>query len=166
MTKPQTEIERLRTELESAFRNRGDLYRLMLDALEAELGADRAETVLTDVVEARGREVAAAAFSGFGPCDAVAVGQAFLAASPDCGRMYPADVEQAEDRIAFQVRRCPLKDAWRDAGLPEKRIAQLCRIAGGFDRGLFEAVGLTFQNRTWSPGASDGCCWIELSNGT
>ena len=165
MSSSHGDIEKLRAELEAAFRNRADLYRLTLDRLDRELGGTRAEELLTEIVEERGREVAATAFARFGPSDAVAVGEAFLAVSPDGGRMYPADVSREPGCIAFQVRRCPLKDAWIEAGLPRERVAQLCRIAGGFDRGLFEGVGLTFRNRTWTPGAGDGCCWIELSNG-
>ena len=44
---------------------------------------------MVKVVEKRGQEVAAAAFSGFGPNDARAIGEAFLAVSPDGGRDVP-----------------------------------------------------------------------------
>ena len=54
--------------------------------------------------------------------------------------------------IAFKVRRCPLKDAWVEAGVGDEKLATLCRIAGAFDRGLFEATGVRFANVTWTPG--------------
>lgn len=155
--------ERLASELESAFRNRADLYRLMLEELTAELGAARAEAVLARAIERRGREVAATAFAGFGPRDARRIGESFLAASPDGGRMYPVDVERRADGIAFQVRRCPLKDAWVEAGVGGEDLARLCRIAGAFDRGLFEATGVRFANTTWMPG-HEGCCRIDLAD--
>lgn len=161
--RPEPDVETLRSELEAAFRNRADLYRLTLEELEAEVGVERAEEILNRIVERRGGEVAAVAFRDFGPGDAVPIGEAFLAVSPDGGRMYPADVSRETDAIAFKVRRCPLKDAWVEAGLSSERIAQLCRIAGGFDRGLFEATGIRFENRTWQPGDGPGCCWIRLS---
>jgi hypothetical protein len=161
---PAARAERLASELEAAFRNRADLYRLMLDELTAEFGAQRAEAVLTHAVEKRGREVAAGAFSGFGPNEARAIGEAFLAVSPDDGRMYPTEVERGETGIAFRVKRCPLKDAWVEAGVDEDRLATLCRIAGAFDRGLFEATGIRFENVTWTPGHGSGCCHIFLSN--
>ena len=47
-------------------------------------------------VEKRGREVAELAFAAFGPNDARAIGEAFLAVSPDDGRMYPTDVERSD----------------------------------------------------------------------
>lgn len=155
-------IETLSRELDAAFRNRADLYRLFLEELEASVGLDAAEALMVRVIEKRGREVAAAAFSSFGPNDARAIGEAFLAASPDGGRMYPTEVDRGDHSIAFRVRRCPLKDAWMEAGIGDDRLTVLCRIAGAFDRGLFEATGVRFENVTWSPGHGADCCHIWL----
>lgn len=155
--------EQLARELEAAFRNRADLYRLMLDELSAELGRERAEAVLIRAIEKRGREVATTAFAGYGSHDARAIGEAFLRVSPDGGRMYPTEVERRPDSIAFQVLRCPLQDAWREAGVGDRDLAALCRIAGAFDRGLFEATGVRFENVTWTPGHR-GCCRIALTD--
>jgi len=156
--------EKLAAELDSAFRNRADLYRLMLEELSAELGEAKAEEVLVRAIERRGREVAEVAFSSFGPNDARAIGEAFLAVSPDDGRMYPTDVERSDSHIAFKVKRCPLKDAWVAADVGDDRLATLCRIAGAFDRGLFEATGVRFDNVTWTPGHGTGCCHICLTD--
>lgn len=156
--------ETLARELEGAFRNRADLYRLLFDELSAAFGEERAEQILSVAIEKRGREVAATAFAGFGPNDARAVGEAFLAVSPDGGRMYPTEVERETHSICFRVRRCPLKDAWTDAGVGDERLAVLCRIAGAFDRGLFEATGVRFDNVTWTPGHGSGCCHIRLTD--
>lgn len=164
MNRAEPDIETLRAELEAAFRNRADLYRLTLEELEIEIGPERAEVLLSRIVERRGGEVAATAFARFGPRDSVAIGEAFLGVSPDGGRMYPVDVTREPDAISFQVRRCPLKDAWVESGLEPERVAQLCRIAGAFDRGLFEATGIRFANRTWQPGDGPGCCWIRLND--
>lgn len=157
-------LARLRAELEGAFRNRADLYRLFFHTLKERLGPAEAEAIMVEAVEERGREVARLAFSGFGANDAKAIGEAFLAASPDGGRMYPTDVERREDGIAFRVRRCPLKDAWTEAGMHNDELATMCRIAGAFDRGLFETTGVRFSNRTWKPGDGARCCIIALTN--
>ncbi|WP_246671041.1 MULTISPECIES: hypothetical protein [unclassified Mesorhizobium] len=106
MIDPEARAEKLSRELDSAFRNRADLYRLFLDELTGELGAERAEAIMTRTIEQRGKEVAAAAFAAFGPNDARSIGEAFLSVSPDDGRMYPTDVERGPDRIAFKVKRC------------------------------------------------------------
>ncbi|MER8382742.1 L-2-amino-thiazoline-4-carboxylic acid hydrolase [Mesorhizobium sp. M0199] len=164
MTDVEARAEKLSRELDSAFRNRADLYRLLLDELTAEVGAEKAEAIMIRTIERRGKEVAASAFADFGPNDATAIGEAFLAVSPDGGRMYPTDVERGQGRIAFKVKRCPLKDAWVEAGVGDKKLATLCRIAGAFDRGLFEATGVRFDNVTWTPGHGSGCCHIALTN--
>ncbi|ESY14151.1 MULTISPECIES: L-2-amino-thiazoline-4-carboxylic acid hydrolase [unclassified Mesorhizobium] len=164
MTEPEARAEKLSRELDSAFRNRADLYRLFLDELTGELGAEKAEAIMIRIIEQRGKEVAAAAFARFGPNDAPAIGEAFLAVSPDGGLMYPADVERGPDHIAFKVKRCPLKDAWVEAGVGDEKLATLCRIAGAFDRGLFKATGVRFDNVTWTPGHGPGCCHIALTN--
>ncbi|WP_378944639.1 L-2-amino-thiazoline-4-carboxylic acid hydrolase [Mesorhizobium sp. ANAO-SY3R2] len=164
MTEHAARAERLAAELDAAFRNRADLYRLMLDELAAEFGDQKAEEIMVRAIEKRGREVAEVAFAGFGPNDARAIGEAFLAVSPDGGRMYPTDVERSDSHIAFKVKRCPLKDAWTEAGVGDERLATLCRIAGAFDRGLFEAMGIRFENVTWTPGHGPGCCHICLTD--
>ena len=164
MTDLEQKAAALSRELDAAFRNRADLYRLIYEEVEAEHGPDAAEDILTRAVERRGKEVAAAAFSSFGPNQARAIGEAFLAVSPDGGKMYPTDVERGERHIAFRVKRCPLKDAWAGAGVGEERLTTLCRIAGAFDRGLFEATGVRFDNITWTPGHGSGCCHIALTN--
>lgn len=164
MTDAVSRAETLSRELDSAFRNRADLYRLFYEELVREVGAERAEAIMIRVVEKRGQEVAAAAFADFGPADARKIGEAFLAISPDGGRMYPTDVELSDTGISFRVRRCPLKDAWVEAGVGDEKLATLCRIAGAFDRGLFEATGIRFENVTWTPGHGPGCCHIKLSD--
>jgi hypothetical protein len=123
----EARADALSRELESAFRNRADLYRLMWEELRAEWGAPAAERVMARAIEKRGREVAAA-FAGLGPNDARAIGEAFLRVSPDGGRMYPVEVDRFDGGIAFRVKRCPLKDArprtWpRCAGSPAPSTA-------------------------------------------
>lgn len=43
-----------------------------------------------------------------------------------------------------------------------ERRATLCRLAGAFDRGLFETAGVGFAAETWRPGRA-GCCRIRLT---
>jgi hypothetical protein len=71
------------------------------------------------------------------------------------------DDAQALD-IKFHA--CPLKEAWQAAGLPDERIATLCRIAGVVDNGTFEAAGFAFSAETWQPG-EDGCCFLHIRPG-
>ncbi len=152
----------LRRELAEAFAARAHLYRLILDVLGERHGAAEAESALAEACRRRGAEVAAALFQNVPP-DPEAVGRRFLLASPDGGDLYPHVAETTADGFTISVQSCPLKTAWQDAGLPPARVAALCRIAGEFDRGLFEAAGVSFENSTWTEARGGGCCRITLS---
>jgi L-2-amino-thiazoline-4-carboxylic acid hydrolase len=151
----------LRRELEDAFKGRAHLYRVMFDVLTERLGAAEAEAVLAEVCERRGREVAPLLFKEV-PADPQAIARRFLAVSPDGGDLYPHEASGTPDSFTIAVHSCPLKQAWMEAGLPADDIARLCRIAGAFDRGLFEAAGVGFENSTWSEERGGGCCRITL----
>jgi hypothetical protein len=154
--------ETLRRELAEAFAARAHLYRLLLDVMGERHGAAEAEAVLAEVCHRRGVEVAALLFRDVPP-EPGAVARRFLSVSPDGGELYPHDVSGTTDRVTIAVSSCPLKTAWHNAALPPERVAQLCRIAGAFDRGLFEAAGVRFDNSTWTEARGGGCCRITLS---
>jgi hypothetical protein len=153
--------ETLRRELSDAFKNRAHLYRLMLEVLTERYDAAEAEALLTEVCDRRGREVAPLLFRDM-PADPEAIARRFLSVSPDGGDLYPHDTEQCADSFTISVHSCPLKEAWLEAGLGGEAVARLCRIAGAFDRGLFEAAGVGFENSTWSEARGGGCCRITL----
>jgi hypothetical protein len=153
--------ETLRRELTEAFKGRAHLYRLLLAELTARHGAREAEDVLATICERRGQEVAPHLFAGLLP-DPEAIGRRFLSVSPDGGDLYPHDLEVADGAFTVSVHSCPLKAAWQEAGLPADTVATLCRAAGAFDKGLFEAAGVTFENSTWSEARGGGCCVITL----
>jgi hypothetical protein len=163
---PATE-DTLRRELADAFKARAHLYRLLLDVLDERHGAAEADAVLAAICERRGREVAPLLFAGCA-VEPEAIARRFLSVSPDGGDLYPHETSAAPGRFTIAVHRCPLKQAWEESGLPPERRARLCRLAGAFDKGLFEAAGLGFETSTWSedrqssiPGG--GCCRITLS---
>jgi hypothetical protein len=155
------DADMLRRELADAFKNRAHLYRLMLDVLSERHGAVDAEAALLEVCERRGREVAPLLFAGVPP-EPEAIARRFLSVSPDGGDLYPHETAIEPERFTIRVHACPLKQAWQESGLPDAQVARLCRIAGAFDRGLFEAAGVVFHNSTWSAGR-EGCCHITLS---
>ncbi len=153
--------DQLRRDLMGAFQNRALLYRDIYREMAAAFGPEAAERVLSRAIYARGKATAEAAFPTFGPQDACGLGEAFLAASPDEGRMFPTDVTRTPGSISFKVKQCPLKTAWIAADTPADEIATLCRIAGRFDNGLFEHSGAVVETETWRDGM-EGCCRITL----
>lgn len=154
--------ETLARELEAAFRNRALLYWSIYDELRRELGAERAEAILGSAIERHGAAAGTALFAGLAERSPAAVAQAFLAVSPNGGTMYPHEVRRdADGAVHVKVTRCPLKDAWTEAGLGSEDLRTICRIAGRFDTGCFGRSGVAFAADTWTPG-STGCCELHL----
>ncbi len=157
-----TDREILVRQLEDAFANRALLYWEIYRAFAAEIGPDRAAATLAAAIERRGEAAGKALFGRLEMPTPKAVADAFLAVSPDGGRMFLHDrIDEPDGSVRIEVRRCPLQDAWRKAGLTEAEQARMCRIAGRFDNGCFGAAGIGFAARTWEPGAS-GCCRLHL----
>ena len=153
----QTSEQRLRAQLYGAFKNRAMLYYRIFDEMRRTLGEEQASEILSRAIYGRGTEIGAA-FARYGPADMVGLRDAFLA-------MIPADVQRCDaGGLDIKLQRCPLKDAWREAGVPEADVARLCRIAGRVDNGTFEAAGFEFWADTWQPGR-DGCCHLHVRPG-
>jgi hypothetical protein len=153
-----------RKDLVAQMKNRALIYMEMYDVLAEELGAARAEALLTKAIYRRGRS-AGAALAKYGPGDLAGLRDAFLAGVPGGAELFhPQVLRDDGERLEIQLHGCPLKEAWREAGLPEEKVETLCRIAGAVDKGLFEGAGFAFANRTWAPGA-EGCCFLSIRRG-
>ncbi len=162
------DAEKLKRELDDAFKARARLYRAILDELTAELGAERAEAILGRAIEKRGIAAGTALFGALEKLTAKDVADRFLAVSPADGTLYPhtrADQNGAngETGVTVKVHRCPLQDAWREDGASDAEIERLCRISGQFDTGCFGVAGVAFEATTWTPG-STGCCTLFLGS--
>jgi hypothetical protein len=157
--------DKLRTQLYGAFKHRAMLYYRIFDEMRRALGEEKATEILSRAIYARGTEIGAAAFARYGPGDLPGLRDAFVAMIPDEGRMFEADVERCDaGALDIRLQRCPLKDAWLEARVPEADVARLCRIAGRVDNGTFEAAGFEFWAETWQPGR-DGCCHLHVRPG-
>ena len=160
---PATRADRLARELDAAFQARARLYWHLYVTLREAHGAAEAERLLGLAIERTGAEAGARLFAGLGEADPLAVATRFLTvASPDWGRLFPHELERAEDgTVTLRVRRCPLKDAWLADGRTPEEVATLCRIAGRADHGVFGEAGCGFDAETWAPGR-EGCCTLRL----
>jgi hypothetical protein len=153
-----------RRDLVAQVKNRALVYMEMYDVLVAEFGEQRAEELLTRAIYRRGRSMGTS-FAKFGPADLEGLQKAFLASVPGGEEIFrPQVLKEGGGELEIQLHGCPLKDAWREAGLPEHKVATLCRIAGAVDKGLFEGAGFRIENRTWTPGAK-GCCFLRILRG-
>ena len=158
------DTERLRRDLYAAFKNRALMYWHVFDELRRALGEPQAIALLSSAIEARGREIGRQ-FSRYGPADLAGLRDAFVGGVPDDGRMFAPRVDRCDaTALDITLQRCPLKEAWQEAGVADADIATLCRIAGRVDNGTFEAAGFEFAADTWQPGR-DGCCHLHVRPG-
>jgi L-2-amino-thiazoline-4-carboxylic acid hydrolase len=153
-----------RRDLVAQIKNRALIYMEIYDVLSAEVGASRAETLLAEAIFQRGL-AAGKSLATYGPDDLEGLKKGFLESVPGGADLFKPRVLRCDrDNLEVQLQGCPLKDAWREAGLPEDKIATLCRIAGAVDQGLFRGAGFKVENRTWTPGA-EGCCHLNIQRG-
>lgn len=156
--------DQLRQELYDSFQNRAMVYQRVLLELEEELGRERAAALLARAIEARGRDKGPS-YARFAPDDFAGLRDAFLGNIPDEGRMFAPEVLRCDETgLDIHFHRCPLKEAWQQAGLAEEEVARLCRIAARVDNGMFEAAGFTFEADTYQPGV-EGCCRLHVRPG-
>ena len=156
--------DRLREELYGSFKNRAMIYYRMWKTLSAEVGEERAGELMKQAIYDRGVEIGQQ-FKHIDNKDLLALKDAFLGIIPDEGRMFAPEVLRADaEGVDIKFHRCPLKEAWLTAGLPEAEVAMLCLIAGRVDNGTFEGAGFNFHADTWQPGR-DGCCHLHLRPG-
>jgi hypothetical protein len=156
--------ETLRQQLYDAFANRAHIYHLLFDQLRSELGPERAAELMGRAIYRRGAQNAAR-YAAFAPHDLDGLRQAFLASLPDEGAMFAPEVIRCDaEGLDIKFHRCPLKQAWLDAGLAPEEVATLCRVAARVDSGLFEAAGFRFHADTYRPGA-EGCCFLHVRPG-
>jgi hypothetical protein len=154
--------EQLRAQLYDSFKNRAVIYYLIFDELRTELGAARAEEILSRAIYRRGQQQGRERFARFAPSDLAGLKEAFLGGVADDGRMFQPEVLRSDDeRLDIKFHACPLRDAWQEAGLGPEEVATLCRIAARVDIGLFEGAGFRFSAETWRPGA-EGCCCLHV----
>ena len=150
-----------RRDLVAQMKNRALIYMEIYDVLSAELGAAKAEALLAKAIYQRGLS-AGKSLAQHAPADLAGLKASFLASVPGGEEIFQPQVLRCDaGALEMQLHGCPLKDAWRDAGLAEEKVATLCRIAGAVDKGLFEGAGFKFENRTWAPGR-EGCCFLSI----
>jgi hypothetical protein len=119
---------------------------------------------MTRAIYNRGRDVGQA-FKRFAPSDLAGLKDAFIGGLPGGEAFFQPEVKRCDAaKLEIKFHDCPLKAAWVKAGVPEAKLATLCRIAGIIDNGAFEAAGFSIENRTWTPGET-GCCNLHITPG-
>lgn len=151
-------------QLRAALKSRAMVYLAMYEEMAAEFGADKAREVCKRAIYKRG-EAIAAHFAPHAPADLAGLKDTFLNFIPQAAHLFAPEVVQCSgDELEIQFHRCPLKEAWQDAGLDGAELANLCDIAGIVDYGTFEKAGFSITSDTWQPGRQ-GCCRLHIHPG-
>ena len=144
-----------------SFKNRAMIYSLLLEELSAEWGEEKALEVMGRAIRRRGEQVGRK-FAVFAPDDLTGLRDAFLGGIPDQGRLFEPEVlKQTDQELVIKFHRCPLKEAWLEAGMAQEEVAKLCEMAAQVDVGTFEGAGFGFHADTYQPGG-DGCCRLNI----
>jgi hypothetical protein len=140
-------------------KNRARIYLHIYRELSKELGKDHAVTALKRAIYARGKEKGIQLAGKIGRPDLHRLGLAFMEGKGDMDAFGHEIVEERPDCIVLRLNRCPLSDAWEEAGLSPDEKRELCDIAYQVDFGKFEEAGyrLSFDCRI-----ADGCKSCDL----
>lgn len=155
---------KMREMLVDSMKSRALFYYAFYKEFSAEFGAAKAEEVMKRAIYKRGLEIGKH-FARFAPGDMTGLKTAFLEKVPDPEATFNPKVERCDAQgIDILLQGCPLKEAWKEAGLSDAEVAKMCSIAGRVDNGTFEGAGFTFSADTWQPGRS-GCCHLHIRPG-
>jgi hypothetical protein len=160
-----TDNEQLLIEqLRNAMKSRALVYAAMYEEMATEFGADKAREVCKRAIYKRG-EAIADVFAPHAPADLKGLKDTFLNFIPQGKHIFAPEVVQCTTHeLEIQFHRCPLKEAWQEAGYAGEALAILCDIGGIVDYGTFEKAGFSIQSDTWQPGR-EGCCRLHIRPG-
>jgi len=151
----------LQQALYDANRERAMIYLAIFQELRHRHGADEAIDVMRAALFERGRAFGET-LKQFAPGDFRGLCDAF-AYVPDGGAMFsPQEIRCDDSVLELKMRKCPLKEAWQAAGIPEDDLQLLLNCASAMDEGTMDAAGFALKIRTWQPG-EEGCCHLEIT---
>lgn len=152
----------LRMQLKGALRSRALLVAALLDELEPEVGAERAEALLTRAMRGRGEAAGRRFLADCAPAAFERLRARFIDILPDHGGLFEIETTRCDaGGLGLKFRTCPVKEAYEEAGIAPERMQRLLRIAGGGDVGTFEGAGFAIRNDTWVAG-DPGCCHLHI----
>ena len=154
--------EDARKALIAQMKNRAMMYYYIYKEVSEEVGAQKAAEILKRAIYKRGLDVGKM-LAEFGPDDLNGLKDAFLdRVVPYDGSMFQPEIIACDaEELDIKFHRCPLKEAYLEAGLSEDETAAMLEIAAQVDYGTFEGAGFDFHAETWQPGRS-GCCHLHV----
>jgi hypothetical protein len=151
-------LEKLRDEI----KNRALIYREIYLRLSAELGAESAARLMGEAVYERGKDKGEQLRDKIGEPDLARLAGAVMRGKDEMDAFGHEIVEVTDARAVLRLTRCPLVEAWDEAGLSPDEKKTMCDIACQVDFGKFEGAGyrLKFRCRIGDGGPT---CDMELT---
>jgi len=148
--------------LMNEIKNRASIYIHIYRELSKEVGAEKASEILKRALYNRGKEKGIQLAGKIGKPDLNKLAIAFMEGKADMDAFGHEVIEVQADHVVLRLNRCPLVEAWDEAGLSPEDQTRMCDIAYQVDFGKFETAGykLAFGCRI-----ADGCksCDLKVS---
>jgi hypothetical protein len=145
--------------LKNEVKNRARIYAHIYRELSAEIGPERAVEVLKRALYARGKEKGLELAAKIPEPDLDKLATVFVEGDVDMDAFGHEILLRQHDSVVLRLNRCPLVEAWSEAGLSPEEQRILCDIAYQVDFGKFETAGykLAFKCRI-----ADACKSCDL----
>jgi len=127
--------------LVNEIKNRARIYINIYRELSTEVGREKAAAVLKRALYARGREKGLQLIQKICKPNLHELAAAFMEGNPDMDAFGHEVVEESPGSIVLRLNRCPLVEAWKEAGVSPEEQKALCDIAYQVDFGKFETAG-------------------------
>jgi hypothetical protein len=143
--------------LTGELKNRARIYVHIYRELSREVGQEKAIEILKRALYARGREKGLQLKEKIGEPDLHELAAAFVEGHADLDAFGHEIVQEHSDYVLLRLNRCPLVDAWREAGLSPAEQKIMCDIAYQVDFGKFETAGYRLAFRCRIAAACKSC---------
>lgn len=127
--------------LKDEIKNRAIIYYKIYLQLSAELGSKEAIRLMGKAVYERGKDKGEQLRKKIGEPDLVQLACAFAEGKDGIDPFERQVVEVSDARAVLRLNRCPLAEAWDEAGLSPEEKTTMCDIACRVDFGKFEGAG-------------------------
>ncbi len=145
------------TTLKEEIKNRAKIYHAIYSRLSAELGSDRATEILQKAVYDRGADKGKRLADKIGAPDLEKLAHAFVEGKDHLDPFGHQVVEVSATRARLRLNRCPLVEAWDEAGLSAEERRTMCDIANQVDFGKFETAGYSLRFRCRIADGAESC---------
>jgi len=153
----------LRSALYDANKERALIYLDIFREIRKRHGEQEAIDILRCALETRGRAFGKS-LKSFAPRNFRGLCDAFAYATG--GEMWdPQEVRCDDETLELKMRKCPLKEAWQNAGVTDQELGLLLYCASAMDVGTMDEAGFDLKIQTWQPG-EEGCCSLKITERT